>query len=91
VVLNKAKRNRPLNFWETVHNRLISRKRFIVERSFGTLKKWYGLARVRYLGFARVQRQVLLNAIAFKKYSPLGNAGAMSCASYAQLIRAVYA
>jgi IS5 family transposase len=70
-IMNKAKRNGPLSFWEKVRNRLISRKRFIVERSFGTLKKWCGLTRARYFGLAKVQGQVLLNAIAFNLKSGL--------------------
>jgi IS5 family transposase len=70
-IMNKAKRNSRLSFWEKVRNRLISRKRFIVERSFGTLKKWYGLTRARYLGLVKVQGQVLLNAIAFNLKSGL--------------------
>jgi IS5 family transposase len=70
-IMNKAKRNAPLKFWDKVRNKLISRKRFIVERTFGTLKKWYGLTRARYLGLAKVQGQVMLNSIAFNLKSGL--------------------
>jgi IS5 family transposase len=42
-----------------------------VERTFGTLKKWYGLTRARYLGLAKVQGQVMLNSIAFNLKSGL--------------------
>jgi IS5 family transposase len=70
-IMNKAQRNHPLSFWAKVRNCQISRKRFIVERTFGTLKKWYGMSRARYLGIAKVQGQVLLNAIAFNMKSGL--------------------
>jgi IS5 family transposase len=70
-IMSKAKRNKPLKFWAKVRNKLISRKRFIVERTFGSLKKWYGLTRARYLGLAKVQGQVLLNSIAFNLKSGL--------------------
>jgi IS5 family transposase len=69
--MNKAKRGRALSHREKLRNKLISRKRFIVERTFGTLKKWYGLTRARYLGLVRVQGQVLLNSIAFNLKSGL--------------------
>ena len=39
-IMNKAKRGKELSHWEKIRNKLIGRKRFIVERTFGTLKKW---------------------------------------------------
>jgi IS5 family transposase len=70
-IMHKAQRGRGLSHWEQIRNKLISRKGFIVERAFGTLKKWYGMARARYLGLARVEGQVLLNSIAFNLKSGL--------------------
>jgi IS5 family transposase len=70
-IMNKAQRGKALSHWEQIRNKLISRKRFIVERTFGTLKKWYSMTRARYLGLARVRGQVLLNAIAFNMKSGL--------------------
>ena len=43
--MNRAYRNRPLTERERIRNKLISKKRYIVERVFGTLKRRYGLAR----------------------------------------------
>ena len=40
-------------------------KRFVTERTFGTLKRVYGLHRARYLGLAKVQAEVLLKSIAY--------------------------
>jgi len=49
----KAKRNKPLTNWQRWFNTTASRVRCGVERSNATMKNWYGMARVRYLGLAR--------------------------------------
>jgi IS5 family transposase len=46
-------------------NSKISSIRYIVERTFGTLKRGYGFYRSRYLGIAKTNGQFLLSAIAF--------------------------
>jgi len=50
---------------ERLDNRLVSKVRAIVERSFGTLKRLYGFARSRYVGLAKVELEFYLNAMAF--------------------------
>ena len=60
--MDKAVRNRPLNLRQ---NRLISAVSGTVERSFGTLKQVYGMARASYIGIAKVELEFLLCAIAF--------------------------
>ena len=65
-IMSKAVRNRPLTEWEHHRNRLISPPRSIIERSFGTLKHLYGLARASYMGIAKVEGEFLLCAMAFK-------------------------
>jgi IS5 family transposase len=64
-IMNRAYRNKPLTDRERQRNRLISKKRFIVERVFGTLKKHYDMARASYLGTARVQGELLLSSLAY--------------------------
>ncbi len=54
-----------LHICEQHRNRLISSVRGIVERSFGTLKQVYGLARASYRGLAKVEGELLLCAMAF--------------------------
>ena len=49
----KAQRNKPLVHWQKWFNRTASSVRVGVERSNATMKRWYGMARVRYLGLAR--------------------------------------
>ena len=70
-IMSKRQGGKMLSYWQQIRNKLLSRKRFIVERTFGTLKKWYGLKRARYLGLSKVQGQVLLDSIAFNMKSGL--------------------
>jgi len=64
-IMNRAYRNRPLTERERKRNKLISKKRGIVERTFGTLKLHYGLARASYLGTAKVTGELLLSSLAY--------------------------
>jgi IS5 family transposase len=49
----KGKRNRPLVNWQVWFNKTTSRVRCAVERANATMKRWYGMTRVRYLGLSR--------------------------------------
>lgn len=64
-IMGKASRSRKLTPKEQKRNRLISSVRGIIERSFGTLKQVYGLARASYMGIAKVEGEFLLCAMAF--------------------------
>jgi IS5 family transposase len=55
----------PLGSRHKRHNRLIAAIRAEVEGVFATLKRWLGLARVRYRGLARNQNHLLIAAIAY--------------------------
>jgi transposase, IS5 family len=64
-IMNRAYRNKPLTERERKRNKLISKKRYIVERVFGTLKQHYGMARASYLGTLKVQGELLLASLAY--------------------------
>ncbi len=50
----KVKHSRyPLEAWQKFHNAWATSIRSGVERAFATMKRWYGMGRVRYLGLAR--------------------------------------
>jgi IS5 family transposase len=49
----KAKRNKPLVNWQVWFNKTASSIRVGVERANATLKNWYGMEKVRYLGLDR--------------------------------------
>jgi len=64
-IMNRAYRNTPLTERERNRNKLISKKRHVVERVFGTLKQRYGMARASYLGTLKVQGELLLSSLAY--------------------------
>jgi len=50
----KVKHRRyPLEPWQKLHNAWATSVRSGVERAFATMKRWYGMGRVRYRGLAR--------------------------------------
>jgi IS5 family transposase len=55
----------PLSPWRKRHNRLIAAIRAEVEGVFATLKRWLGLARVRYRGLVKNQSHLLIAATAY--------------------------
>jgi len=64
-IMNRAYRNTPLTERERNRNKLISKKRHVVERVFGTLKQRYGMVRASYLGTLKVQGELLLSSLAY--------------------------
>ena len=64
-IMARAFRNSPLMPLDKQRNRLISKKRYIVERAFGTLKEVHGVARASYIGVVKVQAEFLLSAMAY--------------------------
>ncbi|HGO8751339.1 TPA: IS5 family transposase, partial [Neisseria meningitidis] len=49
-IMRKACRNRPLTETQTKHNRYLSKIRYVVEQSFGTLHRKFRYARAAYFG-----------------------------------------
>lgn len=64
-IMSRAYRNKPLTGREKGRNKLIGKKRYIVERVFGTLKKCYDMARASYIGTLKVQGELLLSCLAY--------------------------
>jgi len=60
----KARRNKPLKNWQVWFNKTASSIRVGVERANATMKNWYGMARVRYLGVKRNNCQLQFVAMA---------------------------
>ena len=46
-VMHKAYRNKPLTNWQIKYNKAISKTRWVVERTFGSLKRWFGSGKTR--------------------------------------------
>lgn len=62
-IMHKAYRNKPLSDRQKRSNRLISQKRVIIERFFGSLKRLFGMRRASYFGTVKVNAQLILKAI----------------------------
>lgn len=71
-VLERAYRNKKLTDEQKRHNRFKSQIRAVVERTFGVLKKYYGLGQARYLGLARNSARVSIMCIAHNMKRALG-------------------
>jgi len=70
-IQHKAYRNRPLTKWEVRFNKLISKNRYKVERTFGGMSRWFGAGIARYKGLGKVHCQHVMEAIAHNlKRSP---------------------
>lgn len=63
-IMKKAQKNKPLNIFQKYINSMISKHRWKIERSFGTLKKVQGASRARYLGKLKVELEFHLQALA---------------------------
>ncbi|HEZ1925610.1 TPA: IS5 family transposase, partial [Neisseria meningitidis] len=62
-IMRKACRNRPLSETQTKHNRYLSKTRYVVEQSFGTLHRKFRYARAAYFGLIKVSAQSHLKAM----------------------------
>jgi IS5 family transposase len=64
-IMEKAFRGSPLTNRQKQKNRLISRRRYVVERGYGTMKRILKFERASYMGIAKVKGQALRKAICF--------------------------
>ncbi len=62
-IMQKASRGHALTFWQKLRNKLISKKRFIVEQAFGTLKRMFEFTRSRYMSRVKVEAQMVWKAM----------------------------
>lgn len=64
-IMHKTSRGKTLSRWQKTMNYLISKKRFIVEQGFGTLKRRFDLARAHYRGRRKVLFELHMKSICF--------------------------
>jgi transposase, IS5 family len=67
-ILKKAIKGKPLTDWEKKFNKLIGKVRFKVERTFGSIKRWFGSQTARYRGIEKMHTQNLMEAMAYNLY-----------------------
>ena len=63
--MTKKPKGKSMSHWHKLRNKAISKRRFVVERTFGTLKRIYGLGRARYITLEKVANEVILKAITY--------------------------
>lgn len=71
-ILKKAKKNKPLTESEKRFNKLCGKIRYKVERTFGSIKRWFSGGTARYRGMAKMHTQNLLEAMAYNLYRSPG-------------------
>ena len=71
-MLKKARRNRPFKHWEKRFNKLIGRTRYKVERTFGSIRRWFRGAVARHSEIEKMHTQNLMEAMCYNLYRSLG-------------------
>ncbi len=67
-IQRKAYRNKSLTRREKQYNKLIGKVRYKIERVFGSIKRWFGGFKARYVGLRKTHGQHVLEAIAYNLY-----------------------
>ena len=52
-IMHKAQKNRPLTEREKAVNKAVSKVRYAVERTYGSMHRWFGAGIARYVGLAK--------------------------------------
>ena len=53
-------------------NKAVSKVRYAVERTYGSMHKWFGAGAARYVGLAKTHAQHIMEAIAYNLYQTPG-------------------
>jgi IS5 family transposase len=64
-IMYKRKRNEPEDERIVERNKRISKQRYVVERTFGSLKRSYGWSRTRYIGLLKTTFYLQMRCLAF--------------------------
>ncbi|MDD3876023.1 MAG: IS5 family transposase [Bacteroidales bacterium] len=71
-IMRKAPKKGTLPLREAQCNKLISKIRYKVERTFGSIKRWFGGGTARYIGLEKMHTQHLMEAMAYNLYRSPG-------------------
>ncbi len=71
-LLKKAKRGKPLTDYQKKFNKRIGETSFKIERTFGSIKRWFSAGVARYSGIAKMHTQNLMEAIGYNLYRSPG-------------------
>lgn len=71
-IMHKATKNHKLSDREVAVNKAISRIRYRVERTFGSIHRWFCGGTARYVGLQKTHGQHIMEAIAYNLYRTPG-------------------
>jgi len=71
-IMYKAVRNKSLTNHQVRFNKIVSKTRFKVERTFGGITRWFKTGIARYVGKEKTHTQHLMEAIAYNLYRSPG-------------------
>lgn len=72
TIMHKATKNKPLTLWQIKFNQMISKTRYKIERTVGSIKRWFRTGIARYVGLGKTHTQHLMEAIAYNLYRAPG-------------------
>jgi IS5 family transposase len=67
-IMRRSRRGRGEGRWNEKRNKMISKERYVIERTFGGIKLWFGGWKARYRGMIKVHFQHLMEAIGYNLY-----------------------
>ena len=71
-ILHKATRGRKVTKKETKLNKMWGKTRYKVERTFGSIKRWFRGGKARYKGLQKTHTQNLIESMAYNLYRSPG-------------------
>ena len=71
-IMHKAARNKALTSHQQSFNKIVSKVRYKIERTFGGTQRWFKTGIARYVGKAKTHTQHLMEAIAYNLYRSPG-------------------
>lgn len=71
-IMHKAVRGKGITAHQAKFNKLVSKTRYRIERSFGGMVCWFGAGIARYIGKAKTHGQHLMEGIAYNLYRSPG-------------------
>ncbi len=71
-IMHKAVKGKELSKREQISNKMISKIRYTVERTFGSIRRWFSGGTARYVGLEKMHTQHLMEAIAYNLYRSPG-------------------
>ena len=71
-IMHKAARNKSLTSHQQTFNKIVSKVRYKIERTFGGTQRWFKTGIARYVGKAKTHTQHIMEAIAYNLYRSPG-------------------